>query len=170
MAKTQQDQSLAVRGSQEIAQLDELEGYILDRSKKADQPIAEDPERISREIVQRLLEAASDAELFTSQQATGWRTLLGLPVELGGFRWRPSTLEEGSNIFFVVFGKRMDNGEPVVLTTGASGVLAQLVNMAKRGTLVGAVVRMEESAKPTQSGFRPLRLELVAAAPATDAA
>lgn len=162
-------QTLEVRGSTELAQIDELEGYILDRSKKAE-PVIDDPDAVGREIVQRLLEATDDAELFSSQKAIGWRTLLGLPIELGGFRWRPSTLEEGSNIFFVVFGKRMDNGEPVVLTTGASGVLAQLVNMAKRGTLVGAIVKMEEASKPTAAGFRPLRLELVQPAPSTDAA
>jgi hypothetical protein len=52
----------------------------------------------------------------------------------------------------------MDDGTPVVLTTGSANVLAQLVNMAKRGTLDGAIRMLVESDKPTARGFRPLWL------------
>lgn len=168
MAKVQNTENVpAVRGSSEIAQLDELERLLVSGERTE---VVEDPALMTRQVIEQLLAAESDEELFSSGQAIGWRNLLGLPVELNGFRWRPSSFEEGSNVFFVVFGKRMDNGEPVVLTTGASGILAQLVNLARRGRLVGAVVKMVEADKPTRSGYKPLRLELVQPAPSTDAA
>lgn len=162
MAKTQ---TLTVRSSQELAQIDELEKLLIS-GEKVEQTIVSDPAQVSREIIAELLAAESDDDLFAGRNAIGWRELPGLPIELAGFNWRPSTLEEGSNIFFVVRGTRMDTGEKVVLTTGAGNVLAQLVNMAKRGTMVGAVVKLVEAKNPTRAGFRPLSLELVTPAAA----
>lgn len=127
----------------------------------------EDPAEVSRRILAELLEAKSDAELF-AREAVGWRNLEGLPVEITGYpRWRPSSFDEGSNVFFVVPAIRMDTGERVTLTTGAGSVLAQLVNMTERKTLVGAKLKLVKG-KQTQAGFNPLRLELVEAAPGAE--
>lgn len=147
---------IAIRSSADLATLGELEDILIG-AKEAPE-VVDDPEEISREIVMQLLAAESDEELEAVGSAVGWRDLQGVPVEIRGFRWRPSSYEEGAPVFFIVQGIRMDNGDQVILTTGARNVLAQLCNMAKRGTLVGAVRVLRESEKPTARGYRPLWL------------
>lgn len=155
-------QELVVRSSSDVAQLDELEAILL--REKEPPTIVDDPDEISREIMLRLLSAETDAELESFGSAVGWRDLMGVPIEIKGFTWRPSKYDgedsegaTGPAVFFVVQGTRLDTGEPVVLTTGSGNVLAQLVNMAKRRTLVGAVRMIEEGSKTTR-GFNPLWL------------
>lgn len=144
---------VAVRKSTDVAQLDELERVLLGDAELPD--VVDDPAEISREIMAQLLAAESDEELEAVGSATGWRELAGVPMELHGFRWRPSSYEEGAPIFFVVNATRLDTGERVVLTTGSGNILAQLCNMARRGTLVGAIRALEVSDTPTRQGFRP---------------
>lgn len=151
-------QTIAVRTSTDLASLDELEGIL--RGTLEAPEVMDDPAQIQAEIIEQLLAAESDAELESVGNATGWRDLLGVPVEIHGFRWRPSAFEEGSgpSVFFVVSATRLDTGEQVVLTTGSANVLAQLCNMARRGTLVGAVRMAKAAEKPTKSGFTPYSL------------
>lgn len=144
---------IAVRSSSDLAQVEELEGILLGTKEVPE--VVDDPAEIQREIMAQLLAAESDDELEQVGNAIGWRDLLGVPIEIQNFRWRPSSFEEGSPVFFVVQGTRLDTGERVALTTGSGNVLAQLANMAKRGTLVGAVRMAEQADTPTKSGFRP---------------
>jgi len=147
-------QEIAVRKSSDLAQVDELEKILLGEAEAPQ--VVDDPGEISKEIIAQLLAAESDEELEQVGAAIGWRTLLGVPVEIRNFSWRPSAFDEsGPTVFFVVQGTRLDTGENVVLTTGSGNVLAQLVNMAKRGTLVGAVRMAVEADSPTKSGFKP---------------
>jgi len=144
---------VAVRKSTDLAQLDELEKILLGDSELPD--VVEDPAEIQREIMAQLLGAESDEELEAVGNAIGWRELPGVPMEIHGFRWRPSTYEEGAPIFFVVSATRLDTGQRVALTTGSGNILAQLTNMARRNTLVGAIRALEIADTPTKQGFRP---------------
>lgn len=146
-------QEIAVRKSTDLAALDELEQILL--GEKEAPEVVDDPQEISREIIAQLLAAETDEELEQVGAAIGWRELAGVPVQIENFRWRPSAYEEGAPVFFVVQATRLDTGERVVLTTGSGNVLAQLANMARRGTLAGAVRSVEIADKPTKSGFRP---------------
>jgi len=146
-------QELAVRSHGDVAQLDELEQILLGEKELPE--IVDDPAEIQREIMAQLLSAESDEELESVGSATGWRELAGVPMELHGFRWRPSSFEEGAAVFFVVAATRLDTGERVALTTGSGNVLAQLCNMARRGTLVGSIRTLEIADTPTKAGFRP---------------
>jgi hypothetical protein len=146
-------QDIAVRNHGDMAQLDELEAILLGQKELPE--IVDDPAEIQREIMAQLLGASSDEELEAVGSATGWRELAGVPMELHGFRWRPSSYEEGASVFFVVDVTRLDTGERLAVTTGSGNVLAQLCNMARRGTLVGAVRALEIADTPTKAGFRP---------------
>ena len=90
--------------------------------------------------------------------------MLDLPFVLHGFRWRPSSFDEGGPVFFVVDATALTDspglvrGQRIVLTTGSANVLAQLTNMAKRGTLPGAVRAVKRADAPTRQGFYPLWL------------
>ncbi len=153
---------LDVRSSADMAQLDDLR-RILILNEPVDDVVDEDPEQISREIVMQLLAATSDDELQAIGNAQGWRELIGVPVVLKGFRWRPSTFRtddgkvQGSAVFFVVQGVNRETGEQLILTTGSRNVLAQLCNLAQRGTLVDSVWKLTELGK-TRGGFTPLCL------------
>lgn len=161
MAKTQTT-DIAVRTSTDlVADADvllELERVLV--SNERVEPADDDPDKMAAEIVAQILAAESDEQLAAMQggNAIGWRDLLDVPIELLGFRWRPSDYDEGASLYFVVFGTRLDTGEGVVLTTGSRNIMAQLVNRAKRGALSGAVVKATQAEKATQRGFHPLWL------------
>lgn len=146
-------QDIVVRKSTDMAQVEELEGILLGQRELPD--VVDDPAEIQREIMAQLLGAESDEELESVGNATGWRELEGVPMELHGFRWRPSAYEEGAPLFFVVDATRLDTGQRVALTTGSGNILAQLTNMARRNTLVGAIRALEIADTPTRQGFRP---------------
>lgn len=140
--------------------LEELEKIIAE-NERVEQMVVEDPEAITKQIIDQLLNAESDEELGQVGNATGWRTLIGLPVAILGFNWRPSTYDEGSTVFFVVRATRMDDGSPLVLTTGSRNVLAQIVNLAKRERFGPDCIWKLVEGSPTEAGFKPLWLEQV---------
>lgn len=151
---------IAVRSSNDLAALDEFDAILTGQSEPPE--IIDDPEEISRQIIMQLLAASSDEELSNFGSAVGWRDLEGVPILLSGFRWRPSSFDEGGPVYVIVNGTRTDTGEQLVLTTGSSNVLAQLSNMARRGVLVGATWKLVKPDKATANGYYPLHLEQVA--------
>jgi hypothetical protein len=163
MAKSASSSELVVpvRTSLDLASLNELAETIRSNERVE---IVDDPDQISREIFEQILGSKSDAELNQMGQATGWRELEGVPVKLGNdFRWRPSSYQEGAPVFLVVPAQKiLPEGElePVVLTTGSRNVIAQLMNMAARGTLEGRIVSLERAEKPSARGFHPLWLKV----------
>lgn len=156
MSETQTD--LIVRSSSDIAQLNELERILLTDETVE---VVDDPALMAKEIVAQLLGAETDEELESFGEAIGWRDLQGVPIEIHGFRWRPSEFqgEGGASVFFVVEGTRLDDGDRVVLTTGSRNVLAQLTNLAKRGRIPGAIRMITKADKATKQGFYPLWLK-----------
>lgn len=140
----------------DVASLDQLDEIL--RTGEMNIEVIDDPDSISRSIIDQLLAADSDEQLQDFGNATGWRELLEVPIELRGFRWRVSEYAEGAPIYFIVSGTRLDTGDGVTLTTGSLNVLAQLSNMARRGTLVGGVWQLHEAEKATKAGFKPLWL------------
>jgi hypothetical protein len=170
MAKVQDTDSqviastdVAIFRSGDLATLVDLERILV--TGEAVETSEADADAMSTEIVRQLLAAETDEELEQFGEAIGWRDLQGVPVELEGFSARPSEFDEGASVFFVVFGRRLDTGDRVVLTTGSLNIMAQLVNMAKRGTLTGAIREAVQSEKATKRGFYPLWLRT----PATSA-
>lgn len=152
---------IAVRSSSDLASLNEFDAILSGQIDAPPPEIVDDPAEISRQIIMQLLAAQSDEELQNFGNATGWRELEGVPILLKGFRWRPSSFDEGGPLYVIVNGFRTDTGEAVVLTTGSANVLAQLSNMARRGTLVDSVWVLAKAEKETSRGYRPLHLEKV---------
>lgn len=165
MAKTQTPSTdIVVKSSSDLVTetdvLAELERVLITNETLA--VSEDDPDAMAAEIVAQILAAESDEQLNAMQGgAIGWRELLDIPVELHGFRWRPSDYDEGASLYFVVFAVRLDTGDPIVLTTGSRNIMAQLVNRAKRGALTGQVVKAVQAEKETRRGFRPLWLVTV---------
>lgn len=156
-------QNALVKVSTSPAALEQLEHALRHPAEFTLAEVQTDPAEIQAEIVASLLAAESDEELNRTE-AEGWQELEGVAVEVRGFAWRESAYAEqgGYPVFLVVRGQRMDDGSNVVLTTGSGNVMAQLVNLAKRGRIPGAVVRLVKAEQPTAQGFRPTWLEVVA--------
>ena len=140
--------------STDIASLDRLDEILL--TGDAGVEIVDDPAELSRGIVAQLLAAPDDAALQAFGNAEPWGDYLEVPMEIRGFRWRRSDFEgEGAPIYFIVDVTDMKDGTQRTLTTGSMSVLAQLSNMARRGTLVGGVWQLHEADKPTRAGYKP---------------
>jgi hypothetical protein len=135
--------------------LDELELILMDELEPPE--VSTDPEAISREIMQQILKAETDEDMLQIGQATGWKELLGVPVEIHAFRWLASRYDQGAKVFFVVRATRLDTGEDVILTTSGNNVLAQLINLARRDRFPSVWV-LVEAEKETANGYRPLWL------------
>lgn len=140
--------------------LDELQAILMDELEPPE--VSTDPEAISREIMLQILSAETDEEMLAVGSATSWRDLLGVPVELRAFHWRPSRYDQGAKVFFVVTGVRLDSGDNVILTTSGTNVLAQIINLARRDRFPSNW-KLVEAEKETANGFKPLWLEPVKA-------
>lgn len=150
-------EALVVQSHADTASLDKLDEILV--TGEVDGPeVIDDPAEISRSIVAQLLSASSDEELQNFGNAVGWKEYLNVPMEIHGFRWQKSSFDEGAPIYFVVQATELESGERLTLTTGSMNVLAQLSNMARRGTLVGGVWMLTESENKTRGGFTPMWL------------
>lgn len=152
MANQDTSQAVAVRGGNDLAQLDELDRIL--RGGDFNVEVVDDPESISKQIVAELLAATNDDELEFMGEAEGWSEYEGVPFQVDGFHWRPSDYEN-SAIYLVVFVRSMVDGERKVLTTGSLNITAQLSNLARRGKIPGCVRVLTRSEKPTKGGFHP---------------
>lgn len=135
--------------------VNELHAILMDELEPPE--VSTDPEAIQREIMEQIWNATSDEELMLVGQATPWQDLLGIPVEITGFRWSNSQYDQGARVFFIVQATRLDNGERVVLTTGGKNVIMALANIARRDAFPFVGV-LQEAEKQTKAGYKPLWL------------
>lgn len=164
--------AIVVRSALNLAEVSELEQILI--GEKEPPKIVDDPADIQHEMLLQILGAESDEELEIFGNTISMREIArrfvshdGLPVQPGtpfeivtpGFRWRPSDFDgEGMAVYFIVFGKSLETGERLTLTTGSGSVMAQLANRAKRGTLIGAQVLATEPEKSTGRSRWPYAL------------
>lgn len=139
--------ALAIRTS------DELEAAIFEG---IDVEVIEDPVAVQREILRRIFAAETIGDLDETSGATPWRELLDVPIEVERVEVRRSRFQQGAAIFAVVHGYRLDEGEPVVLTTSGMNPLAKLLKAQSEGWLPWKV-RMVTLAE-TANGYKPLDL------------
>ena len=129
----------AIRTTGELASLDAMLDEFNQLLRTGEVPEAEvltDPEQIGRDILEQILAARSEEELEQVSEATGWRELEGVPVEIHEWRYMPSRFDgEGPGVFVVVRAVRLDTGRQVILTTGSLNVMGQLSTLARTRSL-----------------------------------
>jgi hypothetical protein len=103
----------------------------------AELPQSNDPEVVSRAIMERILRAETFEEAFKPQELEGWREYLGVPVLVRSFHLNPSgfAAEGGAPVYAVVDLTLGENGEAVTVTCGGRNVLMQLVKALEKGWL-----------------------------------
>lgn len=142
-------------GADELDDLATVKAALLDGTLE----VEVDPAKMSRAIVERILEAPSEA-VFEPDQVIHARDLLGRPFKVRGVRWFPSSFDEGPAVYAVADSVMLDTGEICVVTLGATRALAQLYRAVKDG-LLPIDVRVVEATRPTAAGFYPYHLEAV---------
>lgn len=119
-----------------------------------------DPEAISRAIVEQIGKATSVEELLAPTATASTEDYLDLPLQVQETRWMKSSFAEGLGVFAVVDAIRLDTGDQITFSCGASNVMAKLFKaQTERWDL--PPVRLYKSPTPTANGFHVF--DLVAA-------
>lgn len=123
----------------------------------SDVELVDDPVEAQKEILRRILSAETPDELLNVAGAQSWSDLLGVPIEVHEVSLRRSAYDEGSRVYAIVAGTRMDDGSAVTLSIGGVNVLGQLMQAARKGWLP-MTFALRRADKPTAAGFYPLWL------------
>lgn len=119
-----------------------------------------DPEEVAREIIARIVNGTSVADVFEQSGAIHARDYLDTPFVLTSVRFNESSFDEAGNRFYTLLTGASDDGEEIVITCGASQVIAQAWKLRDLDALPIRVI-LVESKKPTKAGFKVMWLEAV---------
>lgn len=142
------------------AELDTLDQTEFDRFLAACEADAADmdSEAVQLQIIARTLRATSVDSVLAPDAAVSSADYVNRPFTLVSARFSPSdTTNEGSQ-YFAVMQCVTPDGEPVVVTSGAGRVIAQVFKLREMDALPIQVV-IKKSDRPSKSGNFPLWLE-----------
>ncbi len=120
-------------------------------------------------ILEQIARAGGLADLDAPWRSGGLEDYANVPLAVLAIRKMPSDFPGGLPWFLVVDAAVVETGERVTFTTGAVGVVAQLVKAHQLGAFP-LVVIPRQSARPTASGYYPQHLEISRRQPAREAA
>jgi hypothetical protein len=120
-------------------------------------------------ILEQIAAATNPADLDSPWRSGDLAELAGIPLVIRGIRKRPSDFGGGLPWFLIVDAVNEVTGEPLVVTTGAVSVVAQLTK-AYALNAFPLRVRPVVAERPTSSGYYPQRLEILTQPKATQAA
>lgn len=142
----------AVEGGELVPYAD-FEKYLA----TSDDSLAEDPEVAQRRIIEQIIASKSMGEAMAETTALHARDLLNEPLTVHGFKIAKGDFEDGMGYFAIIDATVHATGERVVITCGATNVLAQLyVGQRTNGFPVDG--RFAEPEKATARGYKPLWL------------
>ena len=113
-------------------------------------------------IAEALFDASSPEELDQPWDSRDLSALLNMPVRIVGVRKAPSDYTHGPGFYLILDLVDLETGEKMAATTGAVGVMAQIVKAAAAGWIPLSVV-LREAQRPTKAGYKPQHLEVLKA-------
>ena len=116
-----------------------------------------DPVEVNARITEQMLAAETPEEALRAGATIGFDELMGVPVEVRGFYFRPSTLKGDVRVYMLVDGYRLDEGEPCIITTSAVQVMRTLAVWGAKGWLPATFI-VDKADTPTQDGFTPFTI------------
>lgn len=119
-------------------------------------------------ILDAILSAESWEALSDPWNVTNADTLRGKRLRIDSIMRRPSQFAGGLGIFLVVKAIDTRTGEALVITTSSVSIVAQLVR-AYALKMFPLVAEWVVADKPTDRGFYPQHLNILAATPAAQA-
>lgn len=150
---------VVLSGSSDIATLDILKEILRGNAKLSDYEFEQvDNENAQQDILERILNASDDDEAENIGGALGWQNYLGIPMTINSFRPLPSEKQgDGPPFYLLCELENMVTGDELTVSIGSWGVLAQLINLAERGKIPGAI-RILTKGEETKAGRNPLKL------------
>lgn len=148
-----------------VAPSDELRAMLQDM---ADQVNVTDSDA-GQAIIERILAADTVDDVWANTEAIHARDFLGRAMRLNGFTWQKSDYDDGPGAYAVLDAMDYQTGNKVVITCGARQVLAQLWKLRQLGVLP-CDVSIQQTARPTDSGYFPLFLRPETVQPAVETA
>lgn len=125
MGKTNESSStaLATRGED----TDLIMGAVL--------PEIEDSEEAQRSIVASILQAEDVAALFTDRSTTATKDVVGIPIRVFDVSLRVGEIDGKDGTYMLINAADLENGEAIVLNTGAPNIMATLWRAKQLGAL-----------------------------------
>lgn len=120
------------------------------------------PEQTTIDIIARILNATSAADVLARDEVTHARDYIDVPFALTAVRFNKSDYDAAGPAFYALLEGADVDGAKVTITCGAKNVIAQAWKLADIDALPVKVV-LRQSPKPTEAGFYVMWLE---AAPA----
>lgn len=117
-----------------------------------------DPDEISRQIVNRILQAATAEEVLATGDVRGAREVLDQALLIHSIKINESDIVDSIGVYMIVEVSDPDFGESFVVSTGSPHCMSQLYRLDELGALP-CKAKFTQSRKPTKSGFFPMRLE-----------
>lgn len=151
---------VVLSGNTDLATLDNLAEILRGNAKVEDFEFEQvDNENAQQDILERILNATDDDEAENIGGALSWQNYMGVPMMIQSFRPLPSEkMGDGPPVYFLCELTNMVTGDNLTVSIGSWGVLAQLINLAKRDKIPGAI-RILTKGEETKAGRNPLRLE-----------
>lgn len=131
----------------------EVRAFITDVASK----VATSTEEAVLDIVGSILAAESVEDVLSGGDVVHSEDVLSVPLTLYSVKWARSTFAEGLPFYALLEVSSIGGTERRLVSCSATNVVAQVWKMSNAGWLP-VDVRLEQSKRPTASGFYPLRL------------
>ena len=132
------------------AMLAAVEARIL--GEPVDLPVEDPTEEMGHDILRRVLAADSIDEALEAGTANKMEAFDGVPLSITGITFRQSDYQEGCGVYVLIEAFTEKAERPVVITSGASNVVAQCT-VACREDDLPFKAKFKRSEKQTRNGF-----------------
>jgi hypothetical protein len=109
-------------------------------------------------ILAQLLAADSAADLNRPWEASGIEQWLDRALDIRSVTRAPSDFEDGIGVYVVINARAVGTGRDVIVTTGSTAIIAQLI-MAHRNGWLPIVATPRGPKRPPKNGRTPYHLE-----------
>lgn len=123
---------------------------------RAEAEVITDPDQISREIMDRIVQAETPEKVLEQAGTIAAEDYIGKPFVLTDARAMRSALDEGPGVYYALNCVDPETGEPFVMTCGGRNVLAQVFRLKQLDALPRRV--KITAAGKTAQGYTPLWL------------
>lgn len=123
--------------------------------------VVDDPEQIQRAILERLMAAETVDQVLREDTTVATKALVGKPLQITDCRVMQSAFEGGLGVYLIAEAIDLDTGELIVINTGATKIVGQLVRLKQKGWLP-IKVTVKEVGRAKEGQDRALQLAALA--------
>lgn len=121
-----------------------------------------DPEAVYTAIINEIMAAGSQDELFNLPEPSKLEDHADRPLEFLGFKMLDSDYDQGAPVYFVIGAIDLQTAKKVIITCGEQAIMAQLFR-AQQLELFPVRLIPRQSTRPNRFGRHPMRLHLASA-------